>query len=120
MQFPAKQTRPAAQLAMHFPAEKNLICSTRFECLISHCLHGGAYVRTLYGRSDGSDVITKPKFLALMGLPKSLSYGAPLARALRRARQLRYKKKFVGWPRYGASHFKNEFGNRVTISLNGL
>ena len=22
MQFPAKQTRPAAQLAMHFPAEK--------------------------------------------------------------------------------------------------
>ena len=29
------------------------------------------------GRSDGSDVITKPKFLALMGLPKSLSYGAP-------------------------------------------
>ena len=42
------------------------------------------------GRSDGSDVITKPKFLALMGLPKSLSYGAPLARALRRARELRY------------------------------
>ena len=29
------------------------------------------------GRSDGSDVITKPKFLGLMGLPKSLSYGAP-------------------------------------------
>ena len=45
----------------------------------------------MYGRSDGSDVITKPKFLALMGLPKSLSYGAPLARALRRARELRYK-----------------------------
>ena len=34
--------------------------------------------------------MTKPKFLALMGLPKSLSYGAPLERALRRARQLRY------------------------------
>ena len=79
MQFPSKQTQAAAQLAMHFPAEKYLICSTRFECLISHCLHGGAYVRTLYGRSDGSDVITKPKFLALMGLPKSLSYGAELA-----------------------------------------
>ena len=44
------------------------------------------------GRSDGSDVITKPKFLALMGLPKSLSYGAPLARASRRARELRYDK----------------------------
>ena len=67
--------------------------SRRFEGLISHCLHGGAYVRTLYGRSDGSDVITKPKFLALMGLPKSLSYGAPLARALWRARELRYKRK---------------------------
>ena len=35
------------------------------------------YVRTLYGRSDGSDVVTKPKFLARMGLPKSLSYGTP-------------------------------------------
>ena len=56
------------------------------------------YVRTLYGRSDGSDVITKSKFFALMGLPKSLSYGAPLARALRRARELRYyrpKKAFI-------------------------
>ena len=42
------------------------------------------------GRSDGNDVITKPKFFALMGLPKSLSYGAPLARALGRARELRY------------------------------
>ena len=51
------------------------------------------YVRTLYGRSDGSDVITKPKFLAVMGLPNSLSYGAPLARALRRARELRYNDK---------------------------
>ena len=92
MQLPAKQTRAAAQLAMQFPAKKKKKagCSTGFECLISHCLHGGAYVRTLYGRSDGSDVITKPKFLALMGLPKSLSYGAPLARVLRRARELRY------------------------------
>ena len=26
------------------------------------------YVRTLYGRSDGSDVKTKPNFFALMGL----------------------------------------------------
>ena len=41
-------------------------------------LHGGAYVRTV-GRSH--DVISKPKFLALMGLPKSLSYGAPRERA---------------------------------------
>ena len=34
-------------------------------------------------RSDGSDVITKPKFLALMGLPKSLSYGATARAELR-------------------------------------
>ena len=53
MQFPAKETRPAAQLAMHFPAEKNLISSTRFEGLILHCLHGGAYVRTYVVRSVG-------------------------------------------------------------------
>ena len=44
------------------------------------------YVRTMYGRSDGSDVITKPKFLALMGLPKSLSYGAPPRAPTARAR----------------------------------
>ena len=44
-------------------------------------LHGVAYLRTVGGRSDGSDVIAKPKFLALMGLPKSLSYGAPRASA---------------------------------------
>ena len=44
------------------------------------------YVRTLYGRSDGSDVITKPKFLALMGLPKSLGYGAPPRAPTARAR----------------------------------
>ena len=75
MQFPVKQTWPAAQLAMHFPAEKNLICSTRFECLIS-CWLTWISVRT-GGRLDKSDVITKPKFLALLGLPKSLSYRAP-------------------------------------------
>ena len=33
------------------------------------------YGRRSVGRTH--DVITKPKFLALMGLPKSLSYGAP-------------------------------------------
>ena len=48
------------------------------------------YGRSVGRTSIGSDVITRPKFLALMGLPKSLSYGAPLARALRRARELRY------------------------------
>ena len=37
------------------------------------------YVRCTDGRTH--DVITKPKFLALMGLPKSLSYGAPRAPA---------------------------------------
>ena len=44
-----------------------------------------AYGRSV-GRSDGSDVITKPKFLALMGLPKSLSYGAPPRAPAARAR----------------------------------
>ena len=35
----SRQTyRPAAQLAMHFSAEKNLVCITGFECLISHWL----------------------------------------------------------------------------------
>ena len=43
------------------------------------------YVRTIYGRSDARDVMTKPKFFALIGLLKSLRYGALLARALRRA-----------------------------------
>ena len=40
-------------------------------------LHGGADVRT-YGRTDGSDVITKPKFLALTHFLISLTHGAPL------------------------------------------
>ena len=82
MQFPAKQTRPATQLAMHFPAEKLRIGSTRFECLIS-CWLKWSSERTV-GRSDGSDVITKPKFLALMGLPKSLSLAARVGAALKK------------------------------------
>ena len=66
------------QLAMELPSKKKKEgCSTGIECLISIHLHRGAHVRT-YGRSDGSDVITKPNFLTLMGLPKSLSYGPPL------------------------------------------
>ena len=64
MQFPAKQTQPAAKF-------QGLSVSFHVG------LHGVAYVRTMYGRSDGSEVITKPKFLALIGLSKSLSYGAP-------------------------------------------
>ena len=54
-------------------------CSTGFECLISSWLTWSSVSTDgrVGGRSDGSDVITKPKFLALMGLPKSLSYGAP-------------------------------------------
>ena len=69
------------KLAIPPPAEKNPGCSTGFECLISHWLTWRS-VRTVDGRSVGRthDVITKPKFLALMGLPKSLSYGAPRAR----------------------------------------
>ena len=78
MQLPAKKTRAAAQLAMQFHAEKNPGCSTGFECVISHWLTRSS-VRTV-GQSDASDVIIKPKFIALMGLPISLSYGAPRAR----------------------------------------
>ena len=48
-------------------------------------MEGRTYGRAV-GRSDGSDVITKPKFLALMGLPKSLSYGAPPRAPAARAR----------------------------------
>ena len=39
------------------------------------------YRRSVSRSDTESDVITKPKFLALMGLPKSLSYGAPRARS---------------------------------------
>ena len=49
-------TRPAAQLVMHFPAEKNLICSKRFECLIS-CWRTWSAVRT-GGRSVGRTEVT--------------------------------------------------------------
>ena len=82
MQLPAKQTRAAAQLATQFPAEKLTRVAAQGLSVSFHIgLHGGAYVRT-GGRSVGrSDVITKPNFLALMGLPKSLINGAPRARA---------------------------------------
>ena len=82
MQLPAKQTRAAAQLATQFPAEKLTLVAAQGLSVSFHIgLHGGAYVRT-GGRSVGrSDVITKPNFLALMGLPKSLINGAPRARS---------------------------------------
>ena len=76
------------QLVMQLPAVKKRAAAQGLSVSFKGCIHGVANVCTV-GRSDGSDVITKPKFLALMGLPKSLSYGAPLARALRRARELR-------------------------------
>ena len=52
------------QRVRHLPPKQNAGCSKGFECLISHWLtwRGG---RT-NGRLDGSDVITKPKFLASM------------------------------------------------------
>ena len=80
------------QLVMQQYRRKKTGCSTGFECLISrwHTWSSERMYGRSVGRPDGSDVITKPKFLALMGLPKSLSYEAPLARALRRARELRY------------------------------
>ena len=81
MQFPAKETRAAAQLATQFPAEKlTRVAVQGLSVSFQVGLHGLALVRTdgrAGGRSDGSDVITKPNFLALMGLPKSLSYGTP-------------------------------------------
>ena len=78
---------------MQLPAVKKRAAAQGLSVSFKGAIHGVANVCTVgrsVGRSDGSDVITKPKFLALMGLPKSLSYGAPLARALRRARELRY------------------------------
>ena len=68
-----QKNRAAAQLAMQFPAEKSPGCSKGFECVISHWLTWSS-VRTVC-RSDASDVITKTKFLALMGLPISLAMG---------------------------------------------
>ena len=87
MQFPAKQTRPAAQLAMHFPAEKNLISSTRFEGLISHCLHGGAYARTYVVRSVGRKWRhNQTKISRIDGCTKiSLLWGSARARLVARA-----------------------------------
>ena len=76
------------QLVMQLPAVKKRAAAQGLSVSFQGGIHGVANVCTV-GRSDGSDVITKPKFLALMGLPKSLSYGAPLARALRCARELR-------------------------------
>ena len=79
IQLPAKQTRAAAQLATQFPAEKLTRVAAQGLSVSFHIgLHRGAYVRT-GGRSVGrSDVITKPNFLALMGLPKSLINGAKI------------------------------------------
>ena len=55
-------------------------CSTGF--WVSHFTLAYMEERTYGWRSVGRthDVITKPKFLALMSLPKSLSYGAPRAK----------------------------------------
>ena len=81
MQFPAKERRAAAQLATRFPAEKlTRVVVQGLSVSFQVGLHGVALVRTggrAVGRTDGGDVITKPNFLALMGLPKSLSYGTP-------------------------------------------
>ena len=49
---------------MQLPAKTPRVAATGLSVLFDIGLHGGAYVRT-DGRSGGSDVITKPKFLAL-------------------------------------------------------
>ena len=67
---------------MQLPAVAKRASAHFVECLISHWLTRRSvrtYVRCTVSRTH--DVITKPKFLALMGLPKSLTYGAPRARA---------------------------------------
>ena len=69
------------KLAIPPPAEKTRVAAQVLSVSFHIGLHGGASVRSAAGRRT-HDVITKPKFLALMGLPKSLSYGAPRARAL--------------------------------------
>ena len=58
-----------------FPPKKTWFVSQGLSVAFHFGLNKGAYGRSV-GRTDGGDVITKPKFLALMGLPKSLSYGA--------------------------------------------
>ena len=70
---------------MQLPAVKKRAAAHLLSVSFHVALHGVAYVRTVDGRSDGRDVITKPKFLARVGLPKSLSYEAPRA-------ELRYKQ----------------------------
>ena len=65
---------------MQLPAVAKRASAHFVECLISHWLTRRSvrtYVRCTVGRTH--DVTTKPKFLPLMGLPKSLSYGAPRA-----------------------------------------
>ena len=67
------------KLAIPPPAEKKPGLQHRF--WVSHFTLAYLEERTYGQRSVGRthDVVTKPKFLALMGLPKSLSYGAPRA-----------------------------------------
>ena len=75
---------------MQLPSVKKRAVAQGLSVSFQGGIHGVANVCKV-----GSDVITKPKFLALMGLPKSFGYGAPLARALRRARELRYNGKLL-------------------------
>ena len=74
------------------------------------------YVRSAVVRTH--DVITKPKFLALMGLPISLSYGVPRARA-----ELRYyhysvmfRVEFARETKYGkmSAQTKKQYYNLYT------
>ena len=58
-----------AYLAMQLPAGGSTFCLDSHFTL-AYMQEGGAYVRTVdrsVSRSDASDVITKPSFLALMG-----------------------------------------------------
>ena len=81
MQLSPEETRPAAQLATQFPAEKLTRVAAQGLTVSFHIgLHGEAYARSVGPKWRHK----RPKFLALMGLLKSPSYG--LCASLRCAR----------------------------------
>ena len=72
------------QLAMQLPAEKTRVARVNLSVTFHNGLHGGADIRT-DGRTDRSDVITKPKFFTSMHFLHSLTHGSPRAAKPRRA-----------------------------------
>ena len=72
------------QLAMQLPG-------------LSVSFHIGLHGELTYGRSDGSDVITNPKFLALMGLPfyHFVLAATPGGHTASRQSRIKYHSSFI-------------------------